>query len=57
MQTEFKLRVHLSAQTKVPTYYTWFILFYIHYLLSQMRYSHISPFLIYKIRIPIQDKV
>jgi hypothetical protein len=34
-----------------------YFILYIHYLLSQMRYSYIIPFLIYKIQIPIQDKV
>jgi hypothetical protein len=58
MQTEFKFKVYLSAQTKNFNllYMVYFIL-YIHYLLSQMRYSHIIPFLIYKFQIPIQDKV
>jgi hypothetical protein len=37
-------------------YMSYFIL-YLHYLLSQMRYSHIIPSLIYKIQIPIQGKV
>jgi hypothetical protein len=58
MQTELKFKVCLSAQTEVPTCYTWVIfILYLHYLLSQMRYSHIIPSLIYKIQIPIQGKV
>jgi hypothetical protein len=58
MQTELKFKVCLSAQTKVPTCYTWVILFYIPIIyLVKRRYSHIIPSLIYKIQIPIPDKV
>ena len=44
MQIEFKFKVYLSAQTKAPIllYLVYFILD-IHYLLSQMKYSHIIP--------------